>query len=64
VFNQIQGPKEAAPMIDSPHNHLATAAQQRPFVKRSAEWLDTIVHGGIPTVAATPAAGQPTAPRR
>jgi cephalosporin-C deacetylase len=64
VFNQIQGPKEAVPMIDSPHNHLATAAQQRPFVRRSTEWLDTIVHGGTPTVASTPAGSQPTAPRR
>jgi lysophospholipase L1-like esterase len=46
AFNQIRGPKEAAPMIDSPHNHQATPAQQRPYIKRSAEWLDTLVHGG------------------
>jgi cephalosporin-C deacetylase len=64
VFNQIQGPKEVVPMIESPHNHLATAAQQRPYVKRSTEWLDTIVHGGTPTVAAIPATGQSTAPKR
>lgn len=33
-------------MIDSPHNHLATPAQQRPYTSRSAEWLGTLVHGG------------------
>ena len=53
VFNQITGRKEAVPMPDSPHNHLATAAQQRPIVKRTAEWLDAIVHGRDP-LAATP----------
>lgn len=46
TLNQIQGPKEAVPMIDSPHNHLATPAQQRPYTSRSAEWLGTLVHGG------------------
>ena len=45
AFNQIQGPKEAAPMIDSPHNNLATAAQQRPYTQRSAEWLKSLVKG-------------------
>jgi cephalosporin-C deacetylase-like acetyl esterase/lysophospholipase L1-like esterase len=46
VFNLIQGPKEAVPMIDSPHNHLATPEQQRPYNERSAEWLNTLVKGG------------------
>jgi cephalosporin-C deacetylase len=46
AFNQIQGPKEAVPMIDSPHNHLATPAEQRPYTSRSAEWLNTLVNGG------------------
>src|SRR5215218_6409814 len=46
AFNQIKGPKEAVPMIDSPHNHLATAEQQRPYTSRSAEWLNTLVRGG------------------
>ena len=45
AFNLIQGPKEAVPMIDSPHNHLATPAQQRPYTDRSAEWLNTLVKG-------------------
>src|ERR1044072_1683620 len=46
AFNQIKGPKEAVPMINSPHNHLATPEQQRPFTSRSAEWLNTLVRGG------------------
>jgi cephalosporin-C deacetylase-like acetyl esterase/lysophospholipase L1-like esterase len=46
AFNQIQGPKEAVPMINSPHNHLATPEQQRPFTSRSAQWLSTLVQGG------------------
>ncbi len=45
AFNQIHGQKEAAPMIDSPHNNLATAAQQRPYVSRSADWREKIVKG-------------------
>ncbi|HWP43717.1 MAG TPA: acetylxylan esterase [Blastocatellia bacterium] len=46
AFNQIKGPKEAVPMIDSPHNHQATPEQQRPYTVRSAEWLNTLVRGG------------------
>src|SRR3712207_8071929 len=46
AFNQIRGPKEAVPMIDSPHNHQATPAQQRPYTARSAEWLGALVRGG------------------
>jgi cephalosporin-C deacetylase-like acetyl esterase/lysophospholipase L1-like esterase len=45
AFNQIRGPKEAVPMVDSPHNHLATAEQQAPYTTRSAEWLRTLVAG-------------------
>jgi cephalosporin-C deacetylase len=45
AFNQIKGLKEAAPMVDSPHNNMATPAQQRPYTSRSAEWLNTLVHG-------------------
>jgi cephalosporin-C deacetylase-like acetyl esterase len=48
VFNQIKGPKEAAPMIDAPHNNLATPAQLRPFTARSAAWLDALVKGEVP----------------
>ncbi len=45
AFNQIQGPKEAAPMIDSDHNNRATPQQQRPFTSRSTEWLNALVQG-------------------
>ena len=45
AFNQIGGSKEAVPMIDSPHNNLATPAQQRPYTQRSAEWLSALVKG-------------------
>jgi cephalosporin-C deacetylase-like acetyl esterase len=53
VFNQITGPKEVVPMPNSPHNHLATAAQQRPIVKRTAEWLDAIAKGRDPLSASS-----------
>ncbi len=46
AFNLIPGQKEVVPMVDSPHNHLATPAQQRPYNDRSAEWLNTLVQGG------------------
>jgi cephalosporin-C deacetylase len=46
AYNQIRGPKEAAPMVESPHNHQATPAQQRPFTERSEEWLGTLARGG------------------
>ncbi|HEX7979441.1 MAG TPA: acetylxylan esterase [Gemmatimonadaceae bacterium] len=54
VFNQIRGKKEAAPMPDSPHNHLATPASLRPFTLRSAAWLDAIVHGRDPMTSPAP----------
>jgi cephalosporin-C deacetylase len=46
AFNLIRGAKEAVPMIDSPHNHLATPEQQRPYTSRSAEWLRALVQTG------------------
>lgn len=52
AFNQISGPKEVVPMIDSPHNHLATPAQQAPYTRRSEEWLSAIRKTGHPPVAA------------
>jgi cephalosporin-C deacetylase-like acetyl esterase len=45
AFNQIAGPKEAVPMIDSPHNHQATPEQMMPFTTRSAAWLTALLHG-------------------
>jgi cephalosporin-C deacetylase-like acetyl esterase/lysophospholipase L1-like esterase len=48
AFNLIQGPKEAAPMPESPHNHLATPEQSLPWTQRSTAWLDALVHGRPP----------------
>ena len=51
AFNQIHGPKQAVPMIDSPHNNLATPEQQRPYTNGSAEWLGLMVRGYNPLPA-------------
>ena len=48
TFNLIRATKEAVPMIDSPHNHQATAEQQRPWVTRSAAWLSALKDGSAP----------------
>ena len=45
AFNQIRGPKEAAPMTEAPHNNTATWEQQRPYNDRAAEWLKALVQG-------------------
>lgn len=60
AYNQIPGPKEAAPMIESPHNHLATPEEQAPFTRRSAEWLDTLVKGGEVVTTQAGAAAHPS----
>ncbi len=52
AFNQIRAPKEAVPMIDSPHNNFATPEQQRPYTQRAAEWLSVLVRGAKPLPAA------------
>jgi cephalosporin-C deacetylase len=54
TFNELRGPKEAVPMVDSPHNHTATPAEHAPWTRRSAEWLGILVRGGDPTAAASP----------
>ncbi len=46
AFNQIRGPKEAAPMVDAPHNNTATPEQQRPYTDRAKQWLQVLVRGG------------------
>ncbi|HEY7091481.1 MAG TPA: acetylxylan esterase [Tepidisphaeraceae bacterium] len=57
AFNQIKGPKQAVPMVDSPHNNLATPQQQRPYTDTSAKWLDTLAKGGeVPPPSTQPAA--------
>ena len=48
AFNQIKGPKEAAPLPESPHNHLATPEQSLPWTQRSAAWLNALVAGRPP----------------
>jgi lysophospholipase L1-like esterase len=48
AFNQIKGPKEVAPMPESPHNHLATPEQSLPWTQRSAAWLNALVQGRSP----------------
>jgi cephalosporin-C deacetylase-like acetyl esterase/lysophospholipase L1-like esterase len=48
AFNQIPGRKEAAPMPDSPHNHLATPEQSKPWNDASARWLGALVAGNSP----------------
>jgi len=48
TFNRIQGPKEAVPMVDSPHNHMATPEEQLPWARRSAEWLNALIRGQTP----------------
>ena len=50
TFNQLAGPKEAAPMIDSPHNHQATPAQLMPYTTRSEAWLSAILRGAAAPV--------------
>jgi cephalosporin-C deacetylase len=46
AINQIRGPKEAAPMVESPHNHQATPEQLKAWTERSAAWLDALVRTG------------------
>jgi lysophospholipase L1-like esterase/dienelactone hydrolase len=48
MFNEIKGPKEVAPMAESPHNHLATPEQSKPWTERSAAWLNALVNGRPP----------------
>jgi cephalosporin-C deacetylase-like acetyl esterase len=51
AFNQLAGPREAAPMVDSPHNHLATPEQMAPYTERSSAWLAALLRGDNPPVA-------------
>ncbi|HEX8756045.1 MAG TPA: acetylxylan esterase [Steroidobacteraceae bacterium] len=44
-LDEIPGPKEAVPMIESEHNNL-TPDKQDAWLKRSEEILATLVHGG------------------
>jgi cephalosporin-C deacetylase len=48
AVNQLAGPTEAVPMLDSPHNHLATAEQMAPYTDRSSAWLAALLRGDDP----------------
>jgi cephalosporin-C deacetylase len=48
VFNLIKGRKEAAPMVDSPHNNTATPEEQLPYTQSAAAWLARLVLGEKP----------------
>lgn len=54
AFNLIPGPKEAVPMVDSPHNHMAAPGQQLPYDRRSTDWLDALVQGREPPAGSGP----------
>ena len=58
AFNQIKAPKEAAPMIESPHNHLATPEQSMPWTQRSRRLAQRPGRGPVADRTA------PTWPRR
>ena len=45
ALNQVPGPKEAIPMIESDHNHI-TPEKQGAWNSRSKEALDVLLHGG------------------
>ena len=51
AYNVIKGPKEVAPMPESPHNHLATPEQSKPWTRASAAWLSALVAGRPPIEA-------------
>jgi cephalosporin-C deacetylase len=57
-LDEIPGPKEAVPMIESEHNNI-TPQKQDAWLQRSEEVLATIVHGGrfVPNEALTRRAG-------
>jgi cephalosporin-C deacetylase-like acetyl esterase len=50
AFNQIAGPKEAVPMVHSPHNNTATTEEQKPFMDRQNVWLAALVKDEQPAV--------------
>jgi cephalosporin-C deacetylase-like acetyl esterase len=45
AIDQIPGPKEAVPMVESDHNNI-TPDKQEAFHKREQEVLNTLLHGG------------------
>ena len=55
VFNQLAGPKEIVPMIDSAHNNKTPDKQQN-YIARSRQALDILLHGGKLNLPGGPAA--------
>ena len=54
AFNLIKGRKEAAEMVEAPHNNLATHEQLHAYDSRSEDWLSTLAKGGSVDVRAFP----------
>jgi cephalosporin-C deacetylase-like acetyl esterase len=52
AFNQVPGIKEAVPLVDSPHNHMATPQEVLPYTRRSAAWLAALARGADPLTSA------------
>ena len=54
AFDQIPGPKEIVPMIESDHNNI-TPQKQGDYLQRAEEVLATVLHGGkfIPNAGST-----------
>lgn len=50
AFNRLTGPREIVPLIDAPHNHMATEAQQAPYLDRAEQWLASWREGSGPDV--------------
>jgi len=48
AFNQIQGRKEAVPLVEAAHNHQSTPEQLKPYTDRSAQWFAKLVKGEAP----------------
>lgn len=48
VFNHLDGPREAAPMVEAPHNHLATPQQMLVYTRRAAQWFEALVRQSTP----------------
>ncbi|HEX6923901.1 MAG TPA: acetylxylan esterase [Longimicrobiaceae bacterium] len=48
AFNRLRGPKEVVPLVDAPHNHMATEAQQQKYLDRAEAWLERMKRGEAP----------------
>lgn len=53
AFNALAGPKEAVPMPETPHGHLAKPGQENAYYQRRDAWLAALVGGGTPDIRTT-----------